>query len=161
MTDDRAPGAPRSGSVQRLFDETRRRLVETGTRNRLVHVNRANTRGNVVNIVNERSDEVHGLLCSGKAMRFRALGRDAARGAGDIVLADEADAPIEAERYTDNHLETRLGPDGLSKKLLAIAREAARRARDFAAADEKRDALAVLGWDVRDTPEGPQLVPRR
>ena len=81
-------------------------------------------RGNVVNIVNERSDDVHAILCSGKAMRFRALGRDAARGAGDIVLADEADEAVEAERYSDNHLETRLGPDGLSKKLLAIAREA-------------------------------------
>ena len=103
-------------------------MVETGTRNRLVHVNRANTRGNVVNIVNERSDEVHAILCAGKAMRFRALGRDIKGAAGDIQLAgdeDEAgDEAVDAERYTDNHLETRLGPDALSKKLLTIAREA-------------------------------------
>ena len=32
-------------AVIKLFDDTRKRLVETGTRNRLVHVNRANTRG--------------------------------------------------------------------------------------------------------------------
>ena len=63
-------------AVIRLFDDTRRRLVETGTRNRLIHVNRANTRGNVLNIVNERSDNVYALLSSGKVMRFLALGRD-------------------------------------------------------------------------------------
>jgi cysteinyl-tRNA synthetase len=37
-------------------------------------------------------------------------------------------------------------------------REAARRERDFAAADARRDELAALGWQVRDTPEGPKLV---
>lgn len=32
--------------LTKLFDDTRKRLVETGTPNRLIHVNRANTRGN-------------------------------------------------------------------------------------------------------------------
>ena len=49
-----------SRAVRRLFDDTRRRLVETGTRNRLVHVNRANTRGDVVNIINERCGGING-----------------------------------------------------------------------------------------------------
>lgn len=113
-------------SIQKLFDDTRKRLVETGTRNRLVHVNRANTRGNVINIVNERSDDVWKILSSGKAMRFRALGHDVRQGdeASEIVLANEADEDVEIDRYTDNQLETRLGPDGLAKKLLKIAREA-------------------------------------
>lgn len=113
-------------SIQKLFDDTRKRLVETGTRNRLVHVNRANTRGNVVNIVNERSDDIWATLLSGKAMRFRALGHDTRRDddASDIVLANEDFDDVGADRYTDNHLETRLGPDGLAKKLLKIAREA-------------------------------------
>jgi cysteinyl-tRNA synthetase len=39
-------------------------------------------------------------------------------------------------------------------------REAARAARDFELADRKREELAELGYDVRDTPEGPRLVPR-
>jgi hypothetical protein len=118
-------GSARS-SIQKLFDDTRRRLVETGTRNRLVHVNRANTRGNVVNIVNERSDDVWTILSSGKAMRFRALGHDVHRSgeASEIILANEADKDVESDRYLDNQLETRLGPDGLAKKLLKIAREA-------------------------------------
>jgi hypothetical protein len=110
-------------TLQRLFDDTRKRLVETGTRNRLVHVNRANARGNVLNIVNERSDEVHAILAQGKAMRFRALGHDRHE-AGEIVLTEEVEEAVGEDRYTDNHLETRLGPDALAKKLLKIAREA-------------------------------------
>jgi len=39
-------------------------------------------------------------------------------------------------------------------------REEARAARDFARADQLRDELAELGWTVRDSAEGPQLVPK-
>ncbi|MET0270624.1 MAG: DUF3320 domain-containing protein [Sphingomonas sp.] len=118
-----APAPAPDRSIQRLFDDTRKRLVETGTRNRLVHVNRANSRGNFLNLVNERSDDVFAALCGGKTMRFRALGEDRHE-AGDLVLADEAGETVEEARYTDNQLETRLGPDTLAKRLLKIAREA-------------------------------------
>lgn len=111
-------------AVAKLFDDTRKRLVETGTRNRLVHVNRANTRGNVLNIVNERSDDVHALLCSGKSMRFLAIGRDKDDERDAITFVNADDEGFEQERYTDAQLETRLGPDALQKKLLKIAREA-------------------------------------
>ncbi|HYV15837.1 MAG TPA: cysteine--tRNA ligase [Conexibacter sp.] len=50
-------------------------------------------------------------------------------------------------------------PDAAAQELLA-AREAARAARDFAAADRLRDELAALGWEVRDSADGPALVPR-
>ncbi len=60
-----------SSSVLNMFTDVRTRLVETGTRNRLVHVNRANTRGNLLSIFNERSDEVHTLLCAGKVCALR------------------------------------------------------------------------------------------
>ena len=42
---------------------------------------------------------------------------------------------------------------------LLRAREEARTARDFAAADRLRDELRALGWEVRDSPTGPELVP--
>jgi glycosyltransferase involved in cell wall biosynthesis len=38
-------------------------------------------------------------------------------------------------------------------------RQAARERRDFASADALRDELRRAGWLVRDTPDGPQLVP--
>ena len=39
-------------------------------------------------------------------------------------------------------------------------REAARSARDFEVADRRRDELAEMGYEVRDTPEGARLVRR-
>jgi cysteinyl-tRNA synthetase len=50
-------------------------------------------------------------------------------------------------------------PEGDAERLLA-EREDARAARDFEAADRKRAELAELGFEVRDTPQGPQLVRR-
>lgn len=110
--------------LTKLFNDTRKRLVETGTRNRLVHVNRSNTKGNVLNVVNERSDDVHGLLAQGKAMRFLALGRDREEDVHDLRLANAGEEGFAEDRYKDVQLETRLGPDALAKKLLKIAREA-------------------------------------
>jgi cysteinyl-tRNA synthetase len=49
-------------------------------------------------------------------------------------------------------------PDDDALRLLE-EREAARRERDFTAADQRRDELLARGWEVRDTPDGPQLVP--
>jgi cysteinyl-tRNA synthetase len=49
--------------------------------------------------------------------------------------------------------------DDRAQKLME-EREEARAAKDFARADALRDELAELGWDVRDSAEGPSLVPR-
>jgi len=54
-------------------------------------------------------------------------------------------------------LEDDAEPDEDAQRLLG-EREAARRERDFATADARRDELAALGWQVRDTPDGPRLV---
>jgi cysteinyl-tRNA synthetase len=48
-------------------------------------------------------------------------------------------------------------PDEAARTLLE-RREAARAARDFAEADRLRDELNALGWAVRDSPTGPELV---
>jgi cysteinyl-tRNA synthetase len=42
---------------------------------------------------------------------------------------------------------------------LAAEREEARRARDYDRADRARDELRARGYEVRDTPDGPELVP--
>lgn len=133
-------------SVRRLFDETRRRLVETGTRNRLVHVNRTNTRGAVVNIVNERSDDVFAILSGGKTMRFRALGKDRHE-QGEIQLAakDEVEQAFDENRFTDNQLESMLGPDALAKKLLKIGRDA-RTAEEEQGVNILYLALGFVSW---------------
>jgi cysteinyl-tRNA synthetase len=38
-------------------------------------------------------------------------------------------------------------------------REVARRDRDFQEADRLREAIQALGWEIRDAPEGPELIP--
>ncbi|MBR6470369.1 MAG: cysteine--tRNA ligase [Victivallales bacterium] len=43
---------------------------------------------------------------------------------------------------------------------LTEQRAAARKARDWARADQLRDQIAALGWEVKDTPKGPQFVKR-
>ena len=44
---------------------------------------------------------------------------------------------------------------------LAGARERARAAREFGEADALRDRIHERGWEVRDGPDGPQLLPRQ
>jgi cysteinyl-tRNA synthetase len=51
------------------------------------------------------------------------------------------------------------GADARTEELMA-EREQARAAKDFARADAIRDELAGLGWEVRDSAEGPRLVPK-
>jgi cysteinyl-tRNA synthetase len=52
------------------------------------------------------------------------------------------------------------GDEPIDEELLRLAaeREEARRARDFDRADRARDELRARGYEVRDTPEGPELV---
>ena len=55
------------------LEATRKRLVETGTRNRLIHVNRSTKRGNLINVVNEKSNEIFKILKEdSKRMKFRS-----------------------------------------------------------------------------------------
>jgi cysteinyl-tRNA synthetase len=51
------------------------------------------------------------------------------------------------------------GADAEAEGLMA-EREEARAAKDFERADALRDQLAEMGWTVRDSAEGPKLVPR-
>ena len=65
-----------------------------------------------------------------------------ALGLEGLLEADRAQAPEEMVR-------------------LARERDEARAARDFERADRLREQLAAEGWEVRDTPAGAELVPRR
>src|SRR5690606_34542301 len=94
-------------AIRSLLNDARLRLVETGTRNRLIHVNRASKRANCLNIINERSDDVFRLLrTEGRRMRFKAQGKDHKEADADLLLS--AIAPDEGEfnagRYTDRYL---------------------------------------------------------
>lgn len=133
--------------VSRALDAARRKLLETGTRNRLIHVNRANARANCLNVINERADEVFSILrLQGRRMRFRALGKDKADAAGEVPLALAEAAPDEdSGRLTDHFLETPLGPDALARRLLRLAGDA-RTAEEEQGVNLLYLALGFLRW---------------
>jgi cysteinyl-tRNA synthetase len=59
----------------------------------------------------------------------------------------------------DNLLEPETVEAGEEAEAMLRAREQARAAKDFAQADRLRDELRAQGWEVRDGPTGPELVP--
>lgn len=154
--DHQSSAASRPQSLKQLFDDTRRRLVETGTRNRLVHVNRANTRGNVVNVINQQSDAVFDVLQSGRAMRFRALGMD--RKAAEASQDSEDWGALAIEGSLDEQLPSQLGPDALQKRLLKIAREA-RTAEEEQGISVLYLALGFLTWFEDPSSDKPREAP--
>ena len=58
----------------------------------------------------------------------------------------------------ENLLDVDDSPVPDTVRRIAVARESARAERDFARADQLRDELRELGWEVRDGPDGPELV---
>ncbi len=121
------------------------RLVETGTRNRLVHVNRSNARGNVINIINGRPDDIYEFFADRRKVRFRALGRDKIESSDLQDIAQQTDGYFDSARGEDVQLETRLGPDALQKKLLKIAREA-QAAEEDSGVNILYLAIGFLSW---------------
>jgi cysteinyl-tRNA synthetase len=59
----------------------------------------------------------------------------------------------------ENLLDAETIEAGEEAAAMLRAREEARAARDFAEADRLRDELRARGWEVRDGPAGPELVP--
>jgi hypothetical protein len=108
-----------------LLEDARRRLVETGTRNRLVHVNRSAKRANALDIVEERSADIYDLLkVQGKRMRFLARDEEEqeeeAETDGLVLAVQDDDDTDRAARYQDLILETRLGQEALQRRLLRL-----------------------------------------
>jgi cyanophycinase-like exopeptidase len=61
---------------------------------------------------------------------------------------------VQARRDTEAQAAPVVPPEALA---LAEARQEARLRKDWAQADALRDQIAALGWQVKDTPEGPKL----
>ncbi len=85
------------------------------------------------------------------------------------LIAEGNRRPLAGTRAAMEQILPLLGLEGLLEReevgdpearALMAEREAARVAGDFERADRIRDELAALGFEVRDTPEGPRLVQR-
>ena len=164
---DAIPGAGIDPTVASFVDDTRKKLVDTGTRNRLIHVNRQG-RGRFLTIVNERADEIFRILRSeGRKMRFHPSESDPEEIDDDSVLLDEADlglsgvGEVDESRFTDRYLDTMLGTDALQKRVLQLARDA-RTAEEEQGINILFLAIGFLQWfeDERSevTREAPLLL---
>jgi hypothetical protein len=141
-------------AVSKVLEGARRKLLDTGTRNRLVHVNRANSRGNCLNVINEQADEIFSILrVNGRKMRFKALGKDKAVEGQEIMLSvPDTDTASASERFKDNFLETPLGPEALARRLLRLATDA-RTAEEEQGINILYLAIGFLRWKENPTTE--------
>ena len=113
---------PAKTPVERLLADARLRLVETGTRNRLVHTPRSSKRRRSLPIVGADADNLCEMLArSGRTMRFLPIDSTPA-------LAQEMPASkissIPRAAASSAFLQTNLEIDSLEKRLLAIYRDA-------------------------------------
>lgn len=147
-------------AISKVLEAARRKLLDTGTRNRLVHVNRANTRANCLNIINERSDDIFGILRSqSRKMRFSAMGRDKTSEGQDMLLAQpEPEIPEGADRLTDLFLETPLGPEAQARRLLRLATDA-KTAEEEQGLNILYLAMGFLQWRESSSSETPREAP--
>ncbi len=132
--------------IERLLEKARLQLVDTGTRNRLVHVNRANQRANALNIVDGCVDEAFELLrAKGWRIRFRATGSDEDEEADDLHIAVAEEDASRAGGRRHGWLDTPLGPDALQRRLLRLFRDA-RTAEEEQGVNILYLALGFLTW---------------
>jgi len=145
------PDIPRPAELSALLGDARRRLVETGTRNRLIHVNRSAKRANVLDIVNERSGDVYELLrVQGKRMRFSYQNEDPDDAQGPLLVPADADGEVREARYRDLILETQLGQEGLDRRLLTLFSDA-RTAEEEQGVNILYLAMGFLRWYESDS----------
>lgn len=113
---------PAKTPVERLLADARLRLVETGTRNRLVHTPRSSKRRRSLPIVGADADNLCEMLArSGRTMRFLPINSTPA-------LTQEMPASkissIPRAAASSAFLQTNLEINSLEKRLLAIYRDA-------------------------------------
>ena len=103
-----------AASLAALLAEARTRLIETGTRNRLVHTNRKGKRPATLAILHSDVEKLFELLVSRNAtLRFRSDPRVNARGGEKDGEAEPAlPAP---EAVSVEILQTRVGEENLQK----------------------------------------------
>ena len=143
--------------MEKLLGQARFKLIETGTRNRLIHTPRGNKRSRALPIMGNVSDQVFAnLVRENKPLHFLAtqeiadIQREAAR-----LKAPRLVTPKTSYR---NGLQTSLSPELLHKRLHAIH-------RDAKTAEEERGvnilflALGFLRWYEDEKSDLPREAP--
>src|SRR3954449_7127340 len=111
-----------ASSVAALLAEARKRLIETGTRNRLVHTNRKGKRPSTLAILHPDVEALFArLVRQTGALRFRSDPR-VTEGGEKVDESAEAITPTAADAPADV-LQTRVSEETLQKRLLKLFRD--------------------------------------
>jgi hypothetical protein len=107
-------------TIEAKLEQARRNLLELSTRNRLINMPRRRRRAKVVEIADERSDEVFRILVSeGREMSFLPIPEELA-GTTDISVLFAQPTSDDPGRHSDKLLQTILDSKALQKRLLTI-----------------------------------------
>ncbi len=144
-------------TIQELLRDAQRKLVDTGTRNRLIHVNRESRRGNDIKVINERTKDIFEILrINGRSMKFLGTAQDDNQIDDDMHISP--DNEVDVSRYRDNVLETPLGPEVLYRKLLKLYRDA-RTAEEEQGVNILYLAMGFLEWYEDKSSQIPRTAP--
>jgi very-short-patch-repair endonuclease len=122
----------KQGLLEALLHKTRRSLVDTGSRNRLISFPKGSSKAKTIEVIDELSDQVFDILLrQGKKMAFLP-GRKSDAGSQQedeepylfLPAPEENKVDELASRHTDTKLQTRLTPEGLQKRLMGLFRDA-------------------------------------
>jgi very-short-patch-repair endonuclease len=125
-TDEAAASHERSArsiKLDALLSDARRRLVEIGTRNRLIHTNRRAKKPSTLAVVHESADDLfRQLVLESRALRFRTDPRIGVQTEASDGPPSNEDPPLDS--LPPNVLQTRVGEDALQRRLLKFFRDA-------------------------------------
>jgi len=122
--------------IESKLERAREELLDLSARNRLLNMPRSSKSAKIIEIVDEKADEVFRLLVNdGRAFTFlpgrpdRKDGEEESEEIEDAQLAQPADdTDVDergiARRHVDTKFQTRMTPTGLQKRLLDLYHDA-------------------------------------
>lgn len=140
-----------NNEILKQLEKLRKKLLETGPRNRLIHVNRDQPRSNSLNIIDEDADFVYSALRLREVkMHFKPTGEDKPKD-DDIPLLPPPLFPAQDDDDQDEDcLRTPLGPEEQARRLLRIF-GAARTVEEEQGVNVLYLAIGFLHWKESTT----------
>lgn len=159
--------------VQKQLEENRRELLDLSTKNRLISIPLGSKSARLVQIFDERADEVYKRLITerktftflpgkvrSKSQTSNEMDEDVEQ-LVELPLPDDDDVDEvtgKAKRHTDSRLQTRLTPEVLQRRLFDLHNEA-RTLIEEQGVNVLYLAIGLLHWIDRNTANTPRQSP--
>ena len=154
----RAEGT-RSALLGRLLEEARKRLIETGARNRLIHVPRDAKKSRSLAILNAVPDSVLAYLVrERRSLVFRATEDTSSAVSQETTSLPRLTSSASSDAAFDGALQTSLTPEALQKRLLRSYRDA-RTLEEEQGVNILFLAIGFLRWFEDETSNTPREAP--